>query len=254
MNAEDCASMEFLLQADIDGQLGIGETAALAAHLAHCPACRERQAALRLLSKRLRTELPYHTAPAQLRQAIEALARPTPRLRPAQRFSSAQAWLARLWPLGAGAAFATVIMLALLPAREPDFAQSIVASHIRALQPGHLMDVESTDRHTVKPWFDGRLDYAPPVKDLAAEGFPLVGGRLDYLAGRPVAALDYGRAKHVIDLYVWPAANQPTARRGVGTLNGYNYISWSQDQMVFWAVSDLNATELAEFVAAWRAK
>ncbi len=130
-------------------------------------------------------------------------------------------------------------------------AQSIVASHIRALQPGHLMDAVSTDRHTVKTWFDGRLDYAPPVKDLAASGFPLSGGRLDYLAGRPVAALDYQRAKHDINFYVWPSRRVASVS---GVVNGYNFISWSQDDMVFRVVSDLNAVELREFVALWRSK
>ena len=125
-----------------------------------------------------------------------------------------------------------------------------VADHIRALQPGHLTDVLSTDQHTVKPWFDGRIDYAPPVRDFSADGFPLVGGRLDYLHGRPVAALVYRRDKHIIDLFVWPdsAAAAPRER----TVNGYNVVDWAAGGMRFQAVSDLNAAELSQFAALWR--
>jgi anti-sigma factor RsiW len=127
---------------------------------------------------------------------------------------------------------------------------------VRALQPGHLEDVISTDQHTVKPWFDGRIDFAPPVKDLAAKQFPLLGGRLDYVNDRPVAALVYGSDKHVIDLYIWPTgkagatgapATQTAAR------NGYNTVHWSDNGMDFWAVSDLEAGKLRDFVRDWRA-
>ena len=114
------------------------------------------------------------------------------------------------------------------------------------------MDVVSTDQHTVKPWFDGRLDFAPPVKDLKADGFPLAGARLDYLAGRPVAALVYQRRLHDIDLFVWPDAGHVTPGPAETSVSGYNAIHWNQDGMVFWAVSDLNSQELADFVMAWR--
>jgi anti-sigma factor RsiW len=115
-----------------------------------------------------------------------------------------------------------------------------------------LMDVVSTDQHTVKPWFDGRLDFAPPVKDLAAQGFPLIGGRLDYLDGHPAAALVYRRAKHLIDLYAWPAQGGMTAPRA-DERNGYNLIHWRQDGMQLWAVSDVEAAQLRAFVRDWRA-
>jgi len=141
-------------------------------------------------------------------------------------------------------------LLVVVP-RSPDLAGEIVAGHIRALQPGHLEDVTSSDRHTVKPWFDGRIDFAPPVKDLANARFPLTGGRLDYAAGRPVAALVYQRDKHIIDLFIWPADAGPTPPES-GQRQGYNFVHWSQDGMAFWAVSDLEANQLREFAETWR--
>jgi len=124
-------------------------------------------------------------------------------------------------------------------------AAQVVDAHLRALQPGHLTDVASTDQHTVKPWFDGKLDFAPPVRDFADNGFPLEGGRLDVLNGRTVAALVYGRRQHVINVFVWPNAGGDSPPVS-GTTLGYNWIEWRNDGMEMWAVSDLNAAELAE--------
>ncbi len=284
MTDKPCAEIELMLQADHDGELDATGAAAVAAHVAHCAGCAATQAALTGLSARLRTEVPYHAAPASLRDAVmariaaEAAASAPMRAKPPRRnwFGRLDAWMQRGLSFGAGAAVAAALVVAVLrppmpnmpgqdmpgqdmpgqdmPGQDmPGIPESVVASHIRALQPGHLMDVVSTDQHTVKPWFDGRLDYAPPVHDLAAAGFPLLGGRLDYLAGRAVAALVYGRDKHVVDLYVWPARAGQSVPAGQGTRNGYNYVRGTAGGMVFWAVSDLNAAELAQFVDAWRA-
>ena len=242
-----CEEFRLLIQADLDGELDAAATAALAAHIADCPGCAELQRDLTGLSARLRGEVLPHAAPASLRRTLEA------RLLPAAP-PAPSGFRRRLVPFasfGAGAAIAACLAFLLLPAgADPD--AELVSDHIRALQPGHLTDVLSTDQHTVKPWFDGRIDYAPPVEDFAAQGFPLIGGRLDYLGGRPVAVLVYRRDKHLIDLYVWPdaaAASPPatTAR------DGYNVVRWTQGGMTFRAVSDVEARQLDEFARLWRA-
>jgi len=235
--------LRLLVQADHDGELGVAEAAELAAHLQTCPDCRAVRQELSELSASLRTEVPHYTAPAALRAALEAQAAPAKivQFRP-------RPWRAIGLAAAGAMALAASVVLWLPPGTQ--FADEAVASHIRALQPGHLTDVISTDQHTVKPWFDGRIDYAPPVRDFAAAGFPLVGGRLDYLAGRPVAALVYRRDKHVIDLYVRPdsGTSAPAAR----TVNGYNVVAWAGGGMRFQAVSDLEPAQLEQFATLWR--
>jgi anti-sigma factor RsiW len=245
--ADPCAPHHLLIQADLDGELDVAASATLAAHVAGCTKCAALRDELAQLSTRLRSELPRHAAPDALRdrlmQGAAVVRMPTAANRTKQRRILA------IGSFGAGAAIAATLLLLLLPPRD-DVDSELVSLHLRALQPGHLMDVVSTDQHTVKPWFDGRIDFAPTVKDLAASGFPLVGGRLDALGGRPVAALVYSHGKHLIDVVVEPGAS-PDA--GSVSRQGYSIVSWTSDGLSYRAVSDVAAADLDQFVRLWHA-
>ncbi len=239
MIEDACEEMLLLIQADLDGELDAAAVAALAAHLKTCPTCALLQRDLAALSSRLRSEAPRYTAPLALRRAIQQQV-------PAR--SDRKPFWTHGGAFAAGLAVAGIAFAVLPRGGGEMLRDDAVAAHIRALQPGHLYDVESTDKHTVKPWFDGRLDYAPPVRDFAAAGYPLIGGRLDYLAGRPVAVLVYRRAKHVIDVFVWPGEGAWDD----ATVKGYAVQGWDQDGYRFRAVSDVTPDDLAAFARLWR--
>jgi anti-sigma factor RsiW len=240
MTSDGCEEMRLLVQADVDGELQPAEAARVAVHLDQCEACTQLQAQLLALSARVRREAPRYPAPEAVRARIAPVRRPARRaLVPGLSF-------------GAGFAMAACLALFLVMPRGGMLADEVVAAHIRALQPGHLVDVVSTDQHTVKPWFDGRLPFAPPVKDFAAQGFVLAGGRLDYLGGRTAAVMVYHAGQHLIDLFAWPGVGSGSRRPSSGTREGYSFQRWNQDGMTLWAVSDLNAEELAAFVRDWQ--
>lgn len=244
MSGGDCGKL-LLLQAELDGELDAAGSAALAEHRANCPVCRQNEATITAARQALRRAT-YHRADPEL---FRAVAGRVGAVRPPPDRRAILPWRG-LATFGAGAALAAAILLG-LPLGRPDIVAALIDDHVRALQPGHLLDVVSTNQHTVKPWFDGRLDFAPPVKDLAAAGFPLVGGRLDYLHGRSVAVLVYAHGKHVIELFVWPVSGRPGVPARADH-DGYNVVHWDANAMSFTAVSDLDPSGLQEFVGDWR--
>jgi anti-sigma factor RsiW len=246
-----CKDSESLLQAYFDGQLDAVRSLEFEAHRKECAECaaelREQQA----LREAFRGANLRERAPEALRERVLAaipgkragvVAMPEPK-----SASTVKRWLA--------AAAAVIIAFFAGAQAVPYFgggpqanllAQEIVAGHIRSLQPGHLMDVQSTDQHTVKPWFDGRVNFAPPVVDPRDQGFPLVGGRLDYIGRVDAAALVYQRQKHLINVFVWPEEPKPQSLPAKQTIQGYNLICWRRAEMNFCAASDLNMSELGD--------
>ena len=256
MNREGCQEMALLVQADVDGELTPAEAARVVEHLGSCAECDAVIADLSALSVRIRAVAPYYPAPAGLRAAVRAriaAAEPATVARTAG-WKSVRLWLAGGASFGTGFALAACLALALVLPRDDGMADAVVTDHIRALQPGHLMDVVSTDQHTVKPWFDGRLAFSPPVKDFQAEGFPLAGGRLDYLDGREAAVLVYRSRQHVIELFMLPGASPLDHGPTEGSRSGYNFVRWGGDGLALWAVSDLNAGQLGDFVRLWQSR
>jgi anti-sigma factor RsiW len=228
-----------LLDAYIDRELDIVRSLDFEDHLTACTACRARAEAAREISRALRHPSLYYPAPTGFAPNASAPARWARRFRLPAGFS----------PIILTAAAAALLISAILilrPTPTDPIAEQVVSSHIRSLMAGHLTDVASSDQHTVKPWFAGRLDYAPMVHDLASSGYPLAGGRLDYIAARPVAALVYTHRLHEINVFLWPSPAGDSAPR-VLTANGYNVLHWTHSGMTWWAVSDMNANDLGIF-------
>jgi anti-sigma factor RsiW len=248
-----CDEAEILLHALIDGELDAGHTRDIESHVATCPRCAAALADYRKMSEMVAGANLRYTAPPSLRQRIEA-SLPQTKSADVVPLPSRRSLL-RGFAMGSAVSALAAYGLVAIVLRNDDahrIESDVVSADLRSLQAGHLIDVVSTDQHTVKPWFDGRLDFAPPVKDLAGDGFPLKGGRLDYLDGRPVAALVYQRDKHLIDLYVWPEGGAQTAFQSTASENGYNVVHWSAGGMTLWAVSDVEAGQLADFARDWR--
>jgi anti-sigma factor RsiW len=241
-----CELTHSVLHGYLDGELDAVRAEDFERHLVSCSECvavLEAQESLRSSLQRARL---YERASAALRQKLNAqLGNPALRATAAApRFASGR-WLA------AAAAFLIVILFGwrllpgLLGSRETPLAASIVDAHLRSLQPGHLEDVASSDQHTVKPWFDGKVDFSPPVRDFAGQGFVLQGGRLDVVGGRTVAVLVYGRRKHLINVFIWPVKGADSAPSS-GSQLGYHWVDWRTGGLELCAVSDVSPEDLSE--------
>jgi anti-sigma factor RsiW len=260
MNAvpRPCPERELLLHGLADRELDAANALAMEDHVQSCQTCAALYSEILGQKELLRSgSLRFRASPA-LRDRIlaaiaaedrtEAAAEPAYVPIPSRQNSSRRFHFQR-----AGAAFSTMALAASLilfvnsSNRMPRLDDELVAGHVRSLLVSHLTDVASSDQHTVKPWFLGKLDFAPPVVDLAQQDFPLMGGRLDYIGGRVVPALVYKRHGHVINLYVWPEGKMAVAAE---TLDGYHIVSWTQGGFTYAAVSDLNSAELREFQRA----
>ena len=246
----DCKEARTWLHGYLDGELDLARTVEIEKHFEGCAACSRAHDSERFLQDSLRTGSLEYPCPDVLRTKIRAtlrreISRPSRRLDARRRYLAIAAALV----LVAGGAW-----LALHPTSDRSLndriAQAVVAGHLRSLLADHLTDVASSDRHTVKPWFAGKLDFAPTVVDLSAEAFPLVGGRLDYLEHRPVAALVYTRRKHAINLFLWPSDHDASSGEKLesSTIQGFQIVHWNEAGTACWAISDLNMSELRQFV------
>jgi anti-sigma factor RsiW len=242
-----CQDMQHLMHAYLDRELDLVRNLEMEGHLQSCPACAQELANYQAIRSGLQSDAFYFKAP----DVLEARIRSSLRQGRPRRKSNRRTALV----LMAVAASIILVWFALgwMVARqgysgEDLLVREVVAGHMRSLMADHLTDVNSSDQHTVKPWFQGQVDFSPPVKDLSKEGFTLVGGRLDYLDDRPVAALVYKRREHVINLFIWPSTPDSATNPPALTRQGYHLIHWTGGGLAYWAISDLNEKELEDFV------
>jgi len=263
-----CDDNARLLHGYLDGELDLVRSLEIEEHLKICPDCAQELWNQQTLRKAFRSSNLYERAPAGLADRIRgSLALETtdaspetgaPALKkaPVSTLTSRRAtwnWLA----VAAAILLMFTVTWRIVPGlsgrgNSDLLTQEIVSSHIRSLQPDHLFDVQSTDQHTVKPWFNGKLDFSPPVRDLAEDGYPLVGGRLDYVDHRAVAALVYQRRQHFINVFIWPEGKGKEEALRMKSVQGYNMIPWEANGMYHCAVSDLNSGELQQFTELLR--
>ena len=253
-----CEDARPLIELYADGELELARSIELERHLADCSACSAMLESAKSLTRAVRASGVYGEMPRGFAGRIGNAVMHDAGLKPVVKFvpGPPQRPRSTWWRPFAIAAVALLILTVFawrwLPnAQRPGeqntlLAQEVLDSHVRSLMADHLYDVPSTDQHTVKPWFEGKLDFAPPVVDLTSKGFELAGGRLDYINGRPAATVVYRRRKHVINLSMWPESG--TASISATMRNGYNLLHWKSGTLEYWAVSDLNPAELREFV------
>jgi anti-sigma factor RsiW len=257
----NCDDSRTYLPAYLDDELDIAESLRIQKHLVECRDCRQAQDEQLVLRAALRDpDLRAHPS-AEFSKRIEAAvrraAKEEARSQRSSRFEFLPLESFRWAPAAAVLLIVTTIGAFLLTnnlrsSHQQLIASAVLASHIRSLQPNHLIDVPSSDRHTVKPWFQGRLDFSPPVPDLSELGWILLGGRLDYVDGRPVAALVYQRRMHNINVFLWPNHGSADDAIRQKEVQGYQILHWNGAEMAYWVVSDMNNTELLEFARALR--
>ena len=250
-----CSTARELIHPYLDDELDANRRVEIEEHLEACPACAAVHAELQQLSNDIRTIAPRYTAPAGLQdRVLKDLHKSDLRgSSKAESYRPAQMWK--------GMAIAASVLLAVSLAWDLKLTRStgdrdviareLVSSHVRSLIGTHLLDVPSSDQHTVKPWFNGKLDFSPDVKDLTTDGFPLIGGRIEYFNNKPAAALVYKRRAHILNVFTWPALSSSPSQASRSE-NGYNVIGWTKAGMTYWTVSDLNKNELEEFVRLYQ--
>jgi len=251
----NCNETERWLDAYCDGELEVPRSLELEEHMRGCPACAQKRASATAMSRHIRSAA--FAAPENLHRRIRAAVRTEPKAdEPVQvRF---QSWL--FWAFGSVAASLILAFILAQTVFRPDSDQlvlnEIVDSHIRSLIGNHEVDVASSDQHTVRPWFEGKIDFAPPVPDLSGRGFEIVGGRLDYINGHAAAALVYRIRKHYISLFIWPSGAAGKEVEGVRlesrrAQRGYQNVQWKSGSMTYWAISEISADELRDFAKAF---
>ena len=244
----NCREVQPLIDGYVDGELGPIHNREIEEHLQSCSVCSKLHHEHQALQAATRDSSLYFKAPATLQRRIWSSLRQD---RKSQPILSIAPWR---W-VGIAASLTLVailtwrvVPLVQSPVADDQLIQEVTSAHVRSLMVSHLVDIQSSDRHVVKPWFTGKLDFAPPVVDLGERGFPVIGGRLDYLGNRAVAVVVYKRREHVINLFIWPAAQDSAVKTTPVTQQGYHLFHWTQSDMAYWAVSDLNIKELLEFV------
>ena len=265
MNCEEATK---LMDGYLDGELDPITSQKIEQHLRDCRKCEQAYQAHTALAHAISRGAPYYKAPAELRQRVQSSLRDAAGVRASRsaarenHASLTSRWAKRRpvlpeipwnWlALAAAIILAAIIASSFLPRLRPPtsdqfLATQLIASHVRSLMADHLTDVASSDQHTVKPWLDTKLDFAPPVVDLSSQGFPLIGGRLDYLDSRSVAALVYQKRKHFINLFIWPTTPKDSSAQTMVEREGYHLVHWSDDDFTYWAVSDVNINDLQSF-------
>jgi len=246
----DCTQTRNYMHAHLDRELDPVAAAGVEAHMRTCAACAQAYATQTALRKAVKKQAAYFSAPAALAARIRAQVDAAGG--PARKKTPRWNW----FPLGAAIAATAVITWTAAVQMESGshderIGEQVIAGHARAVLTNHVIEVASSDQHTVKPWLSSSLDFSPSVSDLATAGFPLAGGRLDYIDSRPVAALVYRHRQHVIDLFVWPDTKAARSSMRASSKQGFNMLHWTDAGMTFWAISDVNAEDLKTFAETY---